>query len=657
MTEDAGAPQDVGEPGVEGLQKALAQPVAKRKGRKKAAKPEASAPAPVPAADKTAASPVLPPSQQPDVLPEDAPVKALGTRDGEYFFLDRLGQVRRKKEGDLGRLHILSLFGGDEYLKKIWPVVEFDHNSGAWQARDKFNHDKLGPVLIKSCTLCGVWDPTNKVRGPGGWVEDDGSLVLHCGEKLFVSRGGLITDDTAGVHGDLLYPRRPKLPEPAFEDLATVGEEILDKLLSWNWTRHEMDARIFLGWLVAGLIGQAAPWRPMLYVNGSKGCGKSTLVTFCRWLFGEDAVIKPSYPTPAFIYQSLGDSSLPVLLDEFESKVDNTNAQKILEFMRVAATAGEIGRGGSENNPRRYNLKSCFAAFSIVAVPMQIQDASRMAILHLAALDGAPAPTDETKHAPSEYNLALGFRDRWARAGRRLRGKLLKEWPRYLDTYNAYFYALMAHGYDSRQAEQFGALGAASDIALYDRLDPSHVDEWVALFPPGQMDETKGYADEPDGCLQYLLASTVKNMFRGGTTETISYYLREGYRAKKNGLVTPNDRQDDANRVLAKLGIRLSPDHELKSQNADGRWEPVWWIEISNTHPALMELFTGTHWSGSAGARGGWAQALGAHEAADPTGIKRVRIDGARHWVTRLMWVGVFPPGTEDVDRGDEGED
>lgn len=624
------------------LADAFAKPAKRVRGRKKKTEPE-KPPAPVPA------SPVAR-RGLPIVLPEDAPVKALGTREGEYYFLDSLGQIRHLPEGSIGRTHILSLFGGDQYLKQTWPIFRFDETEGKWIEQDKFDHDKMAPVLIASCTTRGVWDPSDKVRGCGTWAEESGALVMHCGERLYRTKDRVVHNERAGVQGALLYPRRPPLPEPLFEGTRDAGPAILDQLYTWNWKRNEIDPKLALGWLVASFIGQAALWRPMLWVTGGKGTGKSTLLRLFEWVHSKSALIMPSNTSQAFIYQKIGDSSLPVALDEFEAKEDNRRVQDVIDLMRIAASGGELGRGGSENNPKTYVLKSCFCAFSILIPPLTPQDISRMAILQLGQLSRNKQDPELQFSAPAEYDLALGNRERWSREGRRLRARVLEQWHRYPQTYNSYFYALMQQGHDSRAASQFGSLGAGYDLAMYETFSAAHALDWAKMLPARDLAETKGHVDEPEACLQFLLASTA-DLARHGTHETIRFYLDRARRDLDEGSRT-ND-PDDANRILAKIGIRVYRDAErISIDTKTGKEGPLWWIAISNTHAKLGEIFKETHWKGRPGSPGTWAQALRNLPGADDRPMQ-MRIDNAKYWVTRLMWDAVFPPFDETNDAAE----
>lgn len=628
---------------IDALREAMKTPAQRVKAKPK--KPGQKDEGATPAVEK---APRPPRPRVPETLPEDAPVTALGTKEGLYYYIDNLDQVRKLKPTDHGRTGILDLFGGWDYLRATWPKYELDKTE--WILKHDFDHAALAPAMMKSCHDKGVFDPEDKVRGCGTWMEDDGTLVMHCGQTLFTSaavRGAaIIHDQAAGERGGLLYPRRPALPTPILDDkraLETVAEDILEKLDTWTWKRPLIDPEIFIGSMVASLLGQAAPWRPVTWVNGGKGTGKSTLARMKEWVLGHGAVIKPTNTTQAYIYQRIGDSALPVLLDEFEAKQDNKRLDDVIELMRAAASGGEVGRGGSEGTAKTYFLKSEFSAFSILRPAMSPQDISRMAFLELGKLKRDDDLPEFNFDAPQNHDMVLGAREKWTRYGRLLRGRILMQWPRYLKTFAAYHHELIRAGHDPRAATQFGVLGANFDIAKWDSFDIENATAWAKKLPAADLDEGKGYLPEPEGCLQHLLAATTPEYARGAQ-ETVAHYLRTA-QADIIGDKRSND-PSDANRILARMGIRIFRDGEVSGfEPITGAVQRRWWIAVSSTHPQLAQVFKETHWKGRSGAPGAWAQALRGLEGTGKT--FQMRIDGNKGWVTPLAWDVVFPPFDE----------
>jgi hypothetical protein len=582
-----------------------------------------------------------PRGKKPLRLPPDAPVKALGKLGTDAFYLDCDGQLIKLAPTEHGRTHILTLFGGKEYLAEIWPVWKQDKD-GDWHKTGDFNHADIAPVLIGSARDKGIWDPAHKVRGCGAWLEDDGTLVMHCGDKLVMNvRGHSVTTET-GVREDLLYPKRAPLPHPEFS--GEPGPRLFDMLREWNWARDDVDAALVQGWILCAMLGAAQPWRPAIWITGGKGRGKSTVQKLINWLFGDAGIIRPANATPAFIYQTIGDSCLPVSLDEFEAKADNAIQERVLELMTVAASGGEVGRGGTENNPKTYNLRSCFLFGSINVQALSPQNRSRLAICELLPLNAAgdQEEFEFDEDAPEDDDVTLGTRESWARTGKQLRGRLLVQWPRYIKTFRAYRFCLLQVGHDKRAAEQFGALGAGYDLSMHDDFSMERAKEWAARLPPATLSETTGYEDNARGCLNHLLMAT-PDLVRHGTRETVSHYLQES-RADLDCNVHRNDVESSATRVLAKLGIRVV--RADVDELLDGKLQFPWLIEVSNSNPGLREIFAQTAWKGRPDAPGTWGQALRDLPLAGKPVQKR--IDKIKQWVTPLRWDVVFDTDGDD---------
>jgi hypothetical protein len=629
---------DAADPKVVQLRKAMETPEKKLRAKPKEDKPKSGSGGDGP-------PPIDPRGKAPTTLPPDAPVKALGTLDGDYFYLDALGQLRRLAAEKHGRLHIISLFGGEAYLSLTWPTWKLEREE--WVRKATFDHGRLADVLMTTCTRIGPWDPAHKVRGCGSWREDDGTLVMHCGHKLWISsRGHSIALDT-GVRDDLLYPRRAPLAEPDFA--GEPGPKLRDQLLTWNWARDETDAMLVAGWIMCAILGQAQHWRPAIWITGGKNRGKSTVQKLINWIFGDAGIIRPANATPAFIYQTIGDSCLPVSLDEFEAKADNAMQEKVIELMRIAASGGEVGRGGTENNPKTYNLRSCFLFGSINVQALSPQDRSRLAICELMPLTREGKDQFELEfdaEALEDDDVALGSRESWARVGRQLRGRLLTQWPRYTKTFRAYRHSLIAVGHDTRAAEQFGALGAGYDVAMFDAFDLVRAQEWAARLPAATLAETTGYEDNARGCLNHLLMAT-PDLVRHGTRETVSHYILKSREDFERGYFG-ND-PSDASRVLAKIGIRAYQAKELML--VDGNMRQPWMVAVSNSNPGLREIYAQTAWKGRPDAPGTWGQALrDLPMAGKPF---QMRIDKIKQWVTPLWWDVVFEQSEPDAaERG-----
>lgn len=595
----------------------------------------------------------------PDCLPPDSPVIALGRKGNICYFLDSIGQLIALKCSEVNRLNIIGLFGGEQWLRKRFPVYDKDGNLKNW------NHGILGGMLIRACTEKGVWDPMQNVREQGGWVEDSGDLITHCGDVLYIGKERCGT----GLRGKLLYPKCTAMREPVFG--AKQGPDgpaarLLKLAETWHWA-EPMGARLWVGLYGCQCLGQANEWRAQGWLTGGFGTGKTTLQLLGRWLHGKDGIIQAENATPAGVSQTVGYSSRPVSLDELEAKADNRQVNETVELMRIASSGGTRLRGGQDGAPSATQLWNSFIASSVLVPPLRAQDRSRIAMLVLLRRETRGREPGEDDVRPEEEDIeahaVLGKRSEWERAGAELRGRLIEQWPRYKRTFHGYRRGLLNAGHTDRGADQYAAIGAAYDLMMWDGFDPARAEEWGQAIPPSVVGEADQKSEERQ-CLDHLL-EYLPDHFRGGARESVAYWLIEARRELLEGAGGK-----DARETLARLGLRVYRDASSYQAGASKRFEGArdyedqyaWFVDVSHTSLELRKVYQGTQWKGEAGAAGTWAQALQRLEGAITAkrgDKRRRRIGGVLHHVTTLPWDTVFPPfeaGEEDdiapPDRG-----
>ena len=114
-------------------------------------------------------------------LPDGCPVKPLGVHGDSYFYLDAQAQIRELKAGKHGRLEILALFGTrTKLLHSAFPRHKRDGTVDGWRA------EQAAEALMVECARRGIWDPAQRLRGPGAWMGENGELILHCGHAVWI---------------------------------------------------------------------------------------------------------------------------------------------------------------------------------------------------------------------------------------------------------------------------------------------------------------------------------------------------------------------------------------------------------------------------------------------------------------------------------------
>lgn len=561
--------------------KRIAEDVSKAKLAKRSAE--------IPAKDKRK-------SLQSYALPQNCPVKCLGMKDGVYYYMDANHQFRSLAAGKHSRLEIMALFGNQaSLLCDYWPRWKTNKDGSAevigWQP------ELAAQALMEDCATEGLIDLSESVRGAGCWRHGN-SLLQHCGDKLFLSDEVLQSQKI----GEYVYPSSSTRPYPANAADVKAAQSLLNILKTWNWARSEIDPYLMLGWIGAAILGGALEWRPMVWVTGDKGTGKSTLQKVIKDVLGRGGLIPAVDASAAGLWQSLGHSSLPVALDEVESEEDNRRNNNLLKLARIAASGGQMLRGGSDHKQASFTVRSCFLFSSILIPPLLGQDVSRMARLELRPLDKSMSPP---KLIEKELlNMGAIFRK-----------QVQEQWPRFDDTLSKYKEAMRRAGHGGRGCDQFGTLLTCADLLLYEMLpDTDSLEEWTKHMDAETLHETSDDVADWERCLEHLLTAHIE-VYRAGTRKTVSQWISEaaGYRHAD---------EMAANDALTSYGMKVF------------KKEGVAYLRVAASHRALSKLFEGSQWAGRAGASGVWAQSL--RRAPNAQNLSGLRFNGVKTQVVQL---------------------
>jgi len=525
-------------------------------------------------------------------LPEGCPVVPLGVYDDQHFYLDRLHQLRALKAKDHSRLNVQALFGDlTSLLYDFWPRQKLDEVTGQWIVTG-WKPELAAEALMAAAAARGVWNPQEKVRGAGAWAGGDGELILHTGPKLLLVRPAKSGPARAvlkdpGLLDGMVYPTAPHTltpaakPDPAGDEAS--GQQLLAMLRTWAWRRKEVDPYLLLGWICAGYLGGALPWRAVAWITGGSGAGKSTLQDAIKWLFGENGLLHTPDGTAAAIRQTLRHASLPVALDEAEAEADNRKMQALIKLARDAATGSMAIRGGSDHQVSQFIVRSCFLFSSVLIPPLLPQDRNRMAILSLDPLPKDQKPPPITRKAMAEL-------------GGRLLRRLVDNWPRAMETLSAYRGAMAAAGHTARGQDVFGTMLACADLALHDDPpDAARLAVWEKAMAASVMVETESAVSDPNACLNHLL-STVQEQTHDRKRMTIGYWI--GRAAGRFDHEIGEKGKVEANSVLQECGLKLVTENCRQ------------YLAVANMHRGLTRIFENTQWAAQPGADGVWVQSL-----------------------------------------------
>lgn len=572
------------------------------------------------------------------MLPAGCPVRPLGKLGQVCFYLDEAGQLIALKPGsEHGKGHIINLFGRRaDLVHEYWPRFSDKTDKEGNRIVTGWKPEEAAEKLMQACAHAGLFDPAGKERGRGAHRGAEGQLVLHCGDKIYVSGmpAGLGYQDPGLIEG-FVYPTGPAVPRPDPDPCGDeVGVELLGLLRSWHWSRPKIDPYLLLGFIPAAMIGGALDWRSHIWVTGDRGTGKSELERkLLAWLF-DGGSLRSHNATEASISQILGKQTLPVFLDEIEPSATNNRAMQVLELARLASSGGTRSRGGADHKATEFVAQSSFYFSSILLPPMKPQDRSRMAICELEEI-----PAGATPPLLDQARIKL--------MGRRMRRRLVDQFPRFDATLDAYKAVLGRHGHRGRSQDQFGALLACADLLLFDHVpDAELLEEWGEALRADQFGETATATSDSEEICAFL-ATSITPARGGDLPEPFSRLIERaiGGRNLIADEVALAARERLENHGL-KLGCAVEKGGDQFGFGPVEANQPLY-LAVASGHEALARLFREKDWKG-----GVWSQSFGRVALQDPmTGeprehgraIKRVktRFAGKALWAT-LVPIAAF---------------
>lgn len=522
-------------------------------------------------------------------LPPDCPVQVLGMDGDILFVVDALGQLAAVPPSGFGINMLQRLFAGrDLYLYWAWPRI------GKGGIVTGFDMNSARADLYAAAQRKGLWKAVEKVRGLGAWLGKAQAgaaapLILHCGEYLYRD-GKMMKPGEIDGH---FYPRRPAMFLPWLAEMSHAdnpASALLAFLKTWNWRRPIIDPILFLGWIGAGFLGGALPWRPSMFLVGDKAVGKSSLQSMVKAVFG-DAIVSTPDTTPAGIYQRIGNDALPIAVDELEAEANNQRAGAVIKLARLAASGGLMLRGGQDHTGVEFQARSTFLFSAINPPPLQPQDLSRLAILTLGKLDTSqPMPV---LHDPETI-------------GARLLRQLADGWAGFPALYEAYRAALRAGGHDSRGQDTYGIFLTCAHMLLGDEgmdaagFNVEDFSEWSTLLAAADMPERENARENWRACLEHLLSVRI-DAWRNGARNSIGGVIEDLINERQPQFASDKP-PDEARKLLAQVGLGLvGPRHNA----APGQWL----LAIPTAGQGIGTLFRETPWGGVGGI-GSWTDAL-----------------------------------------------
>ena len=348
-----------------------------------------------------------------------------------------------------------------------------------------------------------------------GAASIDDQVVYHIGNELLVQKTGNRALETsvdlteAGDQFDMVFLPRSRIrlrDDPSWDE---YGRELHDAILEYRW-RQRSHGQIFLGWMVASLIGGALEHRPAIWLVGSRSSGKTYLL---------EKVLDPMHgnfrrsfadPSEAGVASKLGSDSLPVTIDEFEPEGERWRA--ILNLMRQATSGtAERVRGTASGGSMSWHPRFSLMLSSIDQPKLKASDESRIWTIQLAAqgVDNWQAVNRRILLACDPQRMSM------------IRTGIIRHAPEIVRA--AQSMALKAQtddpGLESREAMIAGALTAGCHW-----LSGRRMNEWAVLQRPAGFQ-----ASEEEAHIAPLLAVLSLSDKVGNSVLTLSEMLHEGW--------------------------------------------------------------------------------------------------------------------------------
>lgn len=337
----------------------------------------------------------------------------------------------------------------------------------------------ISDILLRIAERKGIVNMARLMLGRGAF-KDNGRCFYYMGDHVLTENDGGRLDvrmDINDITAKALRPG-PHIQTAKHSDAPQYGKAIAECIHEYRWERPAHGIA-FVGWIVTSLVGGALPFRPMLWLIGAPGTGKTYLVDPVLKAVLGNALLVISNETEAGISEAVRDDSLPVWIDEFEpTKGREDRVQHVLAYMRQSSSGEALrARGGPQavNNvvPR---ASICFS--SVYQVNLGQANEQRIVTLRLSR-----------EGLPIEHWMKLESRIREAISPKKMsavRHWIIENTKWVVDRAAGLQTALLQQGHSTRESQIYGALSAGAELMFGDEkfLTPpvvdtsTDVDEW-----------------------------------------------------------------------------------------------------------------------------------------------------------------------------------
>lgn len=544
----------------------------------RALEPLPEPPTPAPPANET-------PDDGPAPPPPVAKYRALGYKDGRFFFFSsRTNNIHDFNSKDLRSGNGLRDLEPDDIFWARQP------QRGPTTANLDWKY--LGDQAIAQCYAVGVYNEA-KIRARGVWLDassphtagDPTPIVAHLGDTILIDG---VPSPSMGIDSRYIYPvDEPLLPDappdtPALTDDEGSDLRYLCRYLPWV---NNTSGDLLAGLIATSCICGALQFRTHGWITGPAGGGKSWVMEniVARALDGIGLHILGN-STEAGIRRHLSRDARPAIYDEAEGEgiAGKQRRDMIIAFMRASSTETKakilLGSGGPTGES--FPVRAQFILSSVGTALDRATDNTRCLLL---TLRGRTAATERQRQDFAAHFAEI--QEKVAALPSHLSTRLLRRMiglVHIVRTNAELFRRLIAAKYaSSRIGDQLGGvLAGVYALEHATKCDEPTAEKFLATFPwddyVTSTDATG--ADEGDLFATLLAHQTRVEAKRQVVTRTVGELciIATGSNALNDEYVF----RLDAQKTLSRLGIVYDFNH-------DGFW-------LSTTSSALASIFSGS---------------------------------------------------------------
>ncbi len=470
-----------------------------------------------------------------------------------YSFLEK--QVIELKTSEHNFANLIRLGNWEKWREWFSPRSEIS---------DSTLTKRITAALNDLCVKRDAFNYDGRVRGAGCWV-DGKKHVVNTGDRIIIDGE---ERELYEVRSNNIYVISSSKFTPAIEPLTNKEANDLRELCALCPWEREINADLLAGAIVVGQVCAVLNWRPIIWISGQKGTGKSTILErLLKPALGDIALHFTRGTTEASIRQKMKYDARPVIYDEAEPSA----TMEAVMGLAKAATGGtaDLGKFGQGTVKPR----SSFFFSSTDTFAKDLSEESRIVILRLKQ----PRGVDRTEQyeaflAKIKSTLKNNF------SGRLLK-RTVDNLPVLFKNIEVFTKALNATLKDSRSSDQIAPLLAGAYMLT--TLKEISYNKALEIVERTEWENYTTYNEEPDH--QRLLDKILSSMvYHSKENVTIGELIKD---VAKNG-------NTFADTTLRNHGIIVARGY----------------VSFANRHENLKKILSGTQWEHS------WSRTLGDFE-------------------------------------------